>query len=498
MTQQHFSGGTFKRCGCKHPDTGKRLESKCPKLKRRNGTWSSEHGTWYFQAELPHRLDGTRRTRRRGGHATQNLAQDELDKMAALVEAAAPHGGAALAAIGDLIDNRLQTGEPFPAPEEIAQQLNSDTRALGEQIPTVAEWLATWLVRRRKLRSGTKLSYSSHIRLWLEPHLGHYRLDALNIEHVASMFDAMAERNDAILAARASDDPQIRKSVRGVRTMGPATMQRYRATLRAALNAAIRDPKIDITFNPASHVELDSGKRPKALLWTPERVERWQRTGEKPSRVMVWTPEQVGRFLDHAEGHPYYVLLHLIAYRGLRRGEACGLPWWDVDLGTQSITITTAFVQVGWTPEFGEPKSEASGRSIALDNATVDVLRTQKQRQDALRRAAGADWAEHGLVCTEPDGTPLHPAKLTDAFHVIADAAELPPVRLHDLRHGAATLMLAAGADLKVVQELLGHSSIAITADTYTHVLPELAHETAEAAASIVPRRGQRKLPPAA
>ncbi|SEB46749.1 Site-specific recombinase XerD [Amycolatopsis tolypomycina] len=498
MTQQHFSGSTFKRCSCKHPDTRKRLGATCPKLKRRNGTWSSEHGTWYFQAELPHRHDGIRRTRRRGGYATQTLAQDVLDKMAALVEAAEPHGGAALLAIGDLIDDRLQTGEPLPEPEEIAQQLNAGTRALGNQIPTVAEWLATWLARRRKLRGGTKLSYSSHIRLWLEPYLGHYRLDALTVEHVAGMFDAMAERNDAILAARASDDPQIRKSVRGVRTMGAATMQRYRATLRAALNAAIRDPKLNITFNPASHVELDSGKRPKALLWTPERVERWKRTGEKPSRVMVWTPEQVGRFLDHAEGHPYYVLLHLIAYRGLRRGEACGLPWWDVDLTAASITITTAFVQVGWTPEFGEPKSEASGRSIALDNATVDVLNAQKQRQEALRLAAGADWAEHGLVCTELDGSPLHPAKLTDAFHVIADAAELPPVRLHDLRHGAATLMLAAGADLKVVQELLGHSSIAITADTYTHVLPELAHETAEAAASIVPRRGQHQLPPAA
>src|SRR5205823_5112996 len=128
------------------------------------GAWSSEHGTWYFQAELPHRLDGTRRTRRRGGYATQTLAQDELDKMAALVEAAEPHGGAALAAIGDLIENRLQTGEPLPAPEEIAQQLNPGTPALGEQIPTVAEWLATWLARRRKLRGATKLSYSGHIR----------------------------------------------------------------------------------------------------------------------------------------------------------------------------------------------------------------------------------------------------------------------------------------------------------------------------------------------
>ncbi|MFI7122180.1 site-specific integrase [Amycolatopsis sp. NPDC049868] len=213
---------------------------------------------------------------------------------------------------------------------------------------------------------------------------------------------------------------------------------------------------------------------------------------------MVWTPGQTGRFLDHAVHHPYYVLLHLIAYRGLRRGEACGLPWWDVDFTRQSITITAALVQIGWRAEFGEPKSEASGRVIAIDTATTDVLATHKQRQANLQAAAGDAWIENGLVCTEPDGKPLQPSHLSDAFHAIAEAAGLPPVRLHDLRHGAATLMIAAGADLKQVQELLGHSSIAITADTYTHVLPELARETAEAAASIIPRGQNRKLPPAA
>ncbi|VVJ22673.1 Integrase [Amycolatopsis camponoti] len=496
MNQKNFSGSTFKRCSCKNPTTGRRLGTACPKIKRRNGAWSSDHGTWFFQAELPHQHDGTRRTRRRGGYATQTEAQGQLDKMASLVKAAEPHGSTAVTRVGDLIDNKLQTGEPFPPPADIAKQLHAETQNLGN-IPTVAEWLTTWLSRRKKLRGATKLSYSGHIRLWLEPHLGHYRLDALTVEHIASMFDAMTERNEAIIAAKASDDPEIRKSVRGVRVMGPATMQRYRATLRTALNAAIRDPNINITFNPAAYVELDSGKRPKALLWTPSRVERWQRTGQKPSRVMVWTPDQVGRFLDHAEGHPYYVLLHLIAYRGLRRGEACGLPWWDVDLAAGSITITTAFVQVGWKAEFGEPKSEASGRTVALDSASVEVLRAQRRRQEALRQLAGADWVEQGIVCTEPDGRPLQPAKLSDAFHVIAEAAGLPPVRLHDLRHGAATLMLAAGADLKVVQELLGHSSITITADTYTHVLPELAHQTAEAAASMVPRGKERKLLPA-
>ena len=490
-----FTGTTFKRCTCTRPGTKKQLGSQCPKLKRTNGMWSSNHGTWSFQAELPKTHGGARRTRRRSGFVSQTDAQNQLGKIADLVALGERRGDTALATIGDLIDNRLRTGEPFPVPDEVAKQLDEGNASLGA-MPTVGEWLESWITSRKKLREGTRISYRFHIKNWLIPHLGHYRLDVLTVEHITRMFDAMAERNDTITAARDSDDAEVRKSVRGLRIISAATMQRYRATLRAALNAAITAQKI--TFNPAVYVELSSGRRPKALLWTPSRVERWRRTGEKPSRVMVWTPEQIGRFLDQAEGHPYYVLFHLIAYRGLRRGEACGLPWWNIDLLNQSVTITTALVQLGWKMEFGEPKSEASGRVVALDEASIVVLWRQKRHQNELRQAAGAAWLEHELVCTENDGSPLHPAKLSDAFHTIADAAELPPTRLHDLRHAAATIMLAAGADLKLVQELLGHSTIAVTADTYAHVLPELASDTAEAAASIVPRNQRRNRPTAA
>ncbi len=263
-------------------------------------------------------------------------------------------------------------------------------------------------------------------------------------------------------------------------------MQRYRATLRAALNAAIRAKKI--SFNAASYVELPSGKRPKALLWTDERIRRWRDTGQKPSRVMVWTPQQTGQFLDYAADDPLYPLFHLIAFRGLRRGEACGLPWSETDLTGQSITITAQITQIGWAAEYGEPKSDASGRVVSLDNDTTDVLRAHRTRQHRARRALGNAWVDSGLVFTDTDGSPLHPATISTRFRELNTNAGLPPIRLHDLRHGAATLTLATGADLKVVQDLLGHSSITITADTYAHVLPELARETAEAAARIVPR----------
>lgn len=491
MTEQ-FEGTTFKRCSCKSSVSGKYLRSNCPKIKRRSGSWSTDHGSWYYQAELPSR-PGDRRTRRRGGFASQGDAKAVLDAMKELIEAAQPYGDRALIAVGDVIDERLRTKEPFPAPEDLVKRFASSPDS-PEYMPTVEEWLEKWLAGRKKLRASTKLSYSQHMRLWLVPWLGRHRLDELTVEHVAHMFDAMEERNEVIRAARASDDPDVRKSVRGVRTMSGATMHRYRATLRSALNAAIKHPKIKLTFNPAAYVELPSGKRPKALLWTPARVERWKLTGKKPSQVMVWMPDQVGRFLDEAEGHPYYPLLHIIAHRGLRRGEACALPWWDVDLAGKELTVSAALVQVGWSAELGAPKSDASGRQIALDQGSSDVLRQQKLDQQLLREAAGDAWTELGLVCTEPDGSLIHPAKLTDAFQDIAEAAGLPPTRLHDLRHAAATIALASGSDLKQVQELLGHSSIAITSDTYTHVLPELARESAEAAAAIIPRRAHREL----
>lgn len=155
------------------------------------------------------------------------------------------------------------------------------------------------------------------------------------------------------------------------------------------------------------------------------------------------------------------------------------------------MTVSSQLSQVGWAIEFGEPKSEASGRVVSLDTETTEVLRAHGKRQARARRVLGQSWVDSGLVFTDIDGSPLHPAKVTDQFQELAAEAGLPPIRLHDLRHDAATLTLATGADLKVVQELLGHSSITITADTYAHVLPELARETAEAAARMVPRKGR-------
>jgi integrase len=371
-----MKGRTFKRCGCTDPQTGKELGNACPKLRRRNGTWSADHGVWHIQVELPRRDNGTRRPLRRGGFTSLREAETEIDKINGLLAVTDLRDTNARTRIGDLIEHATRTRQPLPSAENIRQRLDAGLDL--DHMPTVGQWLDRWLASRKTLRKGTVRVYSTHIRRWLTPQLGHLPLDKLTVDHVAALFDAIAERNDEIDTARASQDPEIRASVKGLRITGPATVHRYRATLRAALNAAIRAKKI--TFNPASYVELPSGKRPKALLWTDERIRRWHETGHKPSRVMIWTPQQTGQFLDHATNDPLYPLYHLIAFRGLRRGEACGLPWSETDLTNQTITITTQITQLGWAAEFGEPKSDASGRVVSLDTETTTVLRTPRTR----------------------------------------------------------------------------------------------------------------------
>ncbi|MFI5611670.1 tyrosine-type recombinase/integrase [Amycolatopsis sp. NPDC051903] len=131
---------------------------------------------------------------------------------------------------------------------------------------------------------------------------------------------------------------------------------------------------------------------------------------------------------------------------------------------------------------------------VALDAGTVIVLRAHLAAQDEARARLGSGWVESGLVFTRADGSPLHPADVTAWFQELTRRAGLPPIRLHDLRHTAATLALAAGADMKVVQNMLRHSSITTTADIYTTVLPEVALAAAEATAKIIPRTAARLL----
>jgi len=218
-------------------------------------------------------------------------------------------------------------------------------------------------------------------------------------------------------------------------------------------------------------------------------VPRQPRPRERPA-VAVWTAAQTAQFLHAIAGHRLHAAYHLIALRGLRRGEAAGRRWCDVDLGGKVAVISQQLQQYDGHLTVCPPKTPHSIRTIALDHTTIAALRAHRDRQHAEATSFGPGYRASGYVFTNLNGHPMAPDRLTRTFAALAGQAGLPPVRLHDLRHGAATLALAAGVDLRTVQDMLGHSSIVLTADTYTSVLPDVARAAAEKVATLILRAG--------
>ncbi|WP_404815596.1 tyrosine recombinase XerC [Streptomyces thermolineatus] len=193
--------------------------------------------------------------------------------------------------------------------------------------------------------------------------------------------------------------------------------------------------------------------------------------------------------------------MYVIAFRGLRRGEGVGLDWRHVDLEGGSLTISKEIIVDNWEVFEDTPKTDGSSATIALDSLNVQALREHRARQlverDAWNRRAAeerakgkdvADWTDTGKVFVEPDGTWLHPEKVSEEFRRICRRADLPPINLRDLRHCAATLIHAGGGDLHAIKETLRHSTINLASDTYTSLLEEVDRDIAERAAALVPR----------
>jgi len=376
------------------------------------------HGSWYFSLELPCGRDGRRHRVRRGGFRSRAAAEQAR-----------------------------------------AYLLGADV-VPGRSAVTVGQWLDIWLEMRQTLSFNTRRLYTQHVNDYLKPYLGSVPLRSLTVARVQALFVALARAN----ATRE-------------RPLSPATFVRIRGTLHAALNGAIRVGLIE--RNPAHLVELPSGRRPRAVVWTEARVAHWRATGERPP-VAVWTARQTAEFLEHARDHPLYVLYLAVALLGLRRGEATGLRWCDLDLDAGVVQVSHQVQDRGGRTVVCPPKTETSVRTLALDHGLVSALRALRSQ----RRAQGGEPV--GFLFTNRYGGPLSPGYVTHTFTRLVAKAGLPPIRFHDLRHGAASLSLAAGNDLKVVQAMLGHSSIVLTADTYTSVLPCLAHQAAEATAALV------------
>jgi len=194
--------------------------------------------------------------------------------------------------------------------------------------------------------------------------------------------------------------------------------------------------------------------------------------------IQPLTQEQAQRLLKVAQNHKLEALLTVAITTGMRRGELLGLHWQDIDLRTGSLQVKRTVNRIGKHGlVVSEPKTARSRRNIVLPAFVIDVLKQHRKRQQEIKKQAGDSWREMDIVFCSMVGGYIEPSNLQGWYKKLLKSAELPDVRFHDLRHSAATILLGMGVHPKVVQELLGHSSISMTMDIYSHVLPSMQQE---------------------
>jgi hypothetical protein len=208
----------------------------------------------------------------------------------------------------------------------------------------------------------------------------------------------------------------------------------------------------------------------------------------------VLTPEQARRVLDAARDHRFEVIFHMALRTGLRRGELLALRWRDVDADTGILRVTGTLQPVpqGAEPIVAEPKSRSSRRSISVDTSLAAMLRQHKRLQAAHQAAAGAEWFDGDFIFTNDLGRPIAPMTLLRDWYLLLESIGLPRVPFHTARHTAATLMLSSGVSPRVAAERLGHSTVSITLDRYSHVTESLRRDAAMAIDRALREAGYR------
>ena len=309
----------------------------------------------------------------------------------------------------------------------------------------VDEWLPA--MRPPRVRPSTWLSYQRNIERHVIPALGNMELQRLTPAQLTAFYRSLLTAGR--LDGRGSLSAKSVKNIHGV--------------LHSAFKDAMR-------WGYVARNVADATDPPKVV--TPE--------------MRVWSPTELRSFLAHVRDDRLYAAWMLFTTTGMRRGEVAGLRWSDVDLTTGRVTPRKPRVQVNYKVHVSEPKTAKGKRSLALDPVTVAALREHRARQAEQRLAVGPRWRDSRLVFTWPDGRPIHPQRFSKWFEQHTRAAGLPRIRLHDVRHSYATAALAAGIPAKVVSERLGHANIAITMDTYSHVLPGLDELAAGTVARLI------------
>lgn len=270
--------------------------------------------------------------------------------------------------------------------------------------------------------------------------------------------------------------------------------------------------KVKLTSLTAQHVQrvvttcLESGLAGKTTsevygvlhqaLHTAERMgmvardvsERVDRPRVKTYEMRPLSREEANRFLAAARGHWLEPLFRLALTTGMREGELLALKWRDVDLEAHRLSVVASLYWRDFKPVYSTPKTRRSRRQIAVPPQMVEALRTQRQAQRAQRLRTGPAWQgeQYDAVFTDELGFPLHRSRVVWQFIRMLRAAGLPRVRFHDLRHTCATLQLAQGVHPKIVSEMLGHASVNMTLDRYSHVLPHMQAAAARAIGDVL------------
>jgi integrase len=312
---------------------------------------------------------------------------------------------------------------------------------------TVAEYLQRWLRHARgRVRAGTYEGYESLLRLHAMPHLGEQFLDDVSPLVIQELYGELSAAPPA-----------------GPGLSGGSVLNLH-LVLTQAFAQAVRWQLI--VSNPVAGAQ-------------PPRPRRALR--------QVVDPELLRRLLAAAAGTWLEAPVAIAAATGMRRGEILGLRWSDFDSELTLLRVQRTLQPTNDGLVFEQPKTPRSRRTVLLPEFLRPFLERQRHDQSVRQKALGAEWVESGLAIDRGDGRPLNPDTLSAGWARFVRQRGLPQVRFHDLRHAHATLMLSQGVHPKVVSERLGHASIGITLDTYSHVLPTLQQEAAQAFDDLFP-----------
>ncbi|HEU5343152.1 MAG TPA: site-specific integrase [Ktedonobacterales bacterium] len=347
-----------------------------------------------------------------------------------------------------------------PSRQVVARRLSEALRdrdrglpVIGDERQTVEKYLTLWLEQKRShVRYGTWRRYEQLARR-MTPAIGDLRLTKLSAQHVAQMY--------ARLLAPIAD---------GGAGLGSTTVHHAHVVLRMALDEAVKQGIL--ARNVTDLVTAPQQRRPV---------------------IQPYSEDEAQRLLAAADGDRLQALYTLALSSGLRIGELLALTWRQVDLqaGALRVIATLSRGPEGWT--LGEPKTQHSRRSVMLTPLAIEALRAHRARQVAERLAVADVWADRDLVFCDTLGGFLSPEYISrHAFPRLIARAGVPRRRFHDLRHSCATLLLKAGVPLKVVSEMLGHTTIAITADVYGHVTAEMQRDAARAMEAILTTRARQ------